>query len=97
MSSLQNVLLLGASGRAGSAIKDALLANKRRFSKLGVVTTPGSYEQHDKAPLWASLKEQDVEVIQLDLTDKAAMLQAFKGIIASIPGPCNFTKIPVCI
>lgn len=79
MSVYKNVLLLGASGRVGSAIQTALLANKSRFSKLGVATSAASYGNPEKQAVWTMLKDQGVEVIALDLTDKAAMVEAFKG------------------
>ena len=97
MSSLQNVLLVGASGRAGSAIKDALLAKKSRFSKLGVVTSAASYANADKKHIWASLEEQGVKVLPLDLEDKTAMVQAFKGTKTSIPRLSDNIEIVIVI
>jgi uncharacterized protein YbjT (DUF2867 family) len=84
MASLQNVLLLGASGRAGSAIKDALLSNRNSFARLGVVTSADSYANADKKSVWKSLEKEGVYIIPLDLTDKAAMVQAFRGMQNSI-------------
>jgi uncharacterized protein YbjT (DUF2867 family) len=85
MSALPSVLLLGSSGRVGSAIKAALLKNKERFSKIGVVESATSYASPDKALVWTCLKEQGFEVVQLNLADKSAMVQAFRGIITSLP------------
>lgn len=85
MSALPSVLLLGSSGRVGSAVKTAILKNKERFSKIGVVENAVSNASLDKALVWTRLKEQGWEVVQLNLADKGAMVEAFKGTLISLP------------
>jgi uncharacterized protein YbjT (DUF2867 family) len=80
MSAFKKVLLVGASGRVGSAIQTELLANKRKFSKLGVLTASGSAADPQKDAYWETLAAQGVEITSVDFSDRGALVTAFRGI-----------------
>lgn len=84
MSPFKNVLLVGASGRVGSAIQTELLAKKSSFSKIGVLTTSASAPDPAKDAYFASLAAQNVEVLRVDFSDGDALVKAFKG---TVPDP----------
>jgi uncharacterized protein YbjT (DUF2867 family) len=84
MSAFKNILLVGASGRVGSAIQAELLARKNNFSKLGVLTTSAAAPHPAKDAYWATLEAQGIEILRVDFDDMKALVEAFKG---TIPGP----------
>lgn len=90
MSPFKNVLLVGASGRVGSAIQTELLAKRSSFSKIGVLTTLASAPDPAKNAYWASLAAQNVEILRVDFSDKNALAKAFKG---TVPNPSPPTWI----
>lgn len=79
MSPFRNVLLVGASGRAGSAIQAELLAKKKNFSKLGVLTASSSAPNPKKDAYWESLEAQGVQITRVDFSDSGALVEAFRG------------------
>ncbi len=96
--SLQNILLIGATGRVGSAIIRALLSQKGKFNQLGAVTSPASYADPAKKAKWALLEQQGVQIITVDLTNTAAMTEAFRGwdaLIAAFGFPAAKMQFPV--
>jgi saccharopine dehydrogenase-like NADP-dependent oxidoreductase len=84
MSPFKSVLLVGASGRVGSAIQTELLAKKSSFSKIGVLTTLASAPDPEKDAYWASLAAQNVEILRVDFSDRNALVKTFKG---TVPDP----------
>lgn len=78
-SSFRTVLLIGASGTLGKNIQAELIAKKHLFSRIGTLTSPDSLTDAKKAPYWASLKTQGVEVVTVDFSDSDALTKAFAG------------------
>jgi len=96
--SLQNILLVGATGRVGSAVIRALLSQKDKFTKFGAVTSPASYADPAKKAKWAALEQQGVQIISVDLTDTAAMTEAFRGwdaVVAALAFPAAKVQFPI--
>jgi hypothetical protein len=89
MSPFKNVLLIGASGRVGTAIQTELLAKKSNFSKLGVLTASGSAPNPEKEAYFAFLEAQGVEIIRVDFSDRNALVKTFKGIRLSHHDPAS--------
>ena len=84
MTAFKNILLVGASGRVGSAIQAELLARKSNFSKLGVLTTATTAPHPEKDAYWATLEARGIEIFRVDFGDMKALVEAFKG---TVPGP----------
>ena len=89
MSAYKSVLVVGASGRAGSAITAELLSKKGQFEKLGVLTSKPAATPDAKAEYWASLAKQGVEVIRVDLSDVKAVTSVLKGGNSPISSACS--------
>lgn len=79
MASFDRVLLIGASGLLGKAIQNALLMNKGKFEKLGVLTSSSALPNPSKDEYWASLRARGVEIIKVDFGDNDALVKAFSG------------------
>ena len=84
MTAFKNILLIGASGRVGSAIQAELLARKSNFSKLGVLTTSAAAPHPEKDAYWAFLEAQGIEILRVDFDDMKALVKAFEG---TVPDP----------
>jgi uncharacterized protein YbjT (DUF2867 family) len=84
MSAFKNILLVGASGRVGSAIQAELLARKNNFSKLGVLTMSAAASHPAKDAYWATLEAQGIEILRVDFDDRKALVKAFEG---TVPDP----------
>ena len=81
MTPFKHVLLVGASGRVGTAIQAELLAKKSNFSKLGVLTSSTSAPDPKKDAYWESLAAQGVQIVTVDFSDSKALVTAFRGSI----------------
>jgi hypothetical protein len=79
MSSFKSVLLIGASGMLGRAVQQELIAQKGKFSKLGVLTTSLSAPDLRKEAYWASLEAQGIHIIKVDFSNNYGLIKAFTG------------------
>lgn len=79
MSAFKNILVVGASGRVGTAVQTELFAKSQNFSKLGVLRASTTPQDPKKDSYWESLKARGVEIISADFSDHEALVKAFKG------------------
>jgi len=75
--SFKKILILGATGTAGTVIVRSLLANKEQFSVIAAATTEGQYEK--KKEKFVDLESKGVKIIKIDYHDKATLDVGFKG------------------
>ena len=77
MASLERILLIGSTGTIGTAIRKALVLQKSRFMKIGVLTSTASLEK--KKAVFDSLQSEGLEIVLSDLDDKESLSKALKG------------------
>ena len=76
-SSLENILLIGSTGTIGTAIRTALVTQKSKFKRIGVLTTTTSLEK--KKDVFDGLQNEGLEIVLSDLDDKESLSKALKG------------------
>jgi nucleoside-diphosphate-sugar epimerase len=82
MTSLQDILLVGATGTLGSAIRKALVANKSKFNRIGVLTSMTSLNDPKKKPVFESIeKDEGLTIITVNLDDVVTLTRALEGFL----------------
>ena len=76
-SSLEHILLIGSTGTIGTAIRTALVSQRSKFKRIGVLTTTASLEK--KKDVFDSLQSEGLEIVLSDLDDKESLTKALKG------------------
>jgi len=80
MTSLQDILLVGATGTLGTAIRKALVANKSKFNRIGVLTTMPSMDDPKKRSVFESIeKDEGLNIVISNLDDVVVLTQAMEG------------------
>jgi len=80
MTSFQDILLVGATGTLGTAIRKALVAEKSKFNRIGVLTTMASVEDPKKRPVFESIeKDEGLCIVISNLDNVDALSQAMEG------------------
>jgi hypothetical protein len=81
MTSLTDILLVGGTGTLGSAIRKALVANKSKFNRIGVLTSIASIEDPKKKPAFETIeKDEGLSIVVSNLDDVSALTKAMEGI-----------------
>jgi len=79
MGSLKNILLVGSTGRIGSAIRHALVSHRDHFEKIGVLTTSASISDPKKKAGFDAVEKEGLVIVLADLEDKESLVKALKG------------------
>jgi FlaA1/EpsC-like NDP-sugar epimerase len=76
---LQNILLIGSTGRIGTAIRKALVSHKSQFNKIGALTTSESLSDAKKKESFDTIQSEGVQIVVADFDDHNTLTQALKG------------------
>lgn len=74
----KNILIFGATGLIGQHITSAILANKDKFNRIVIFTSPNTIST--KANEIESLKSRGAEIIAGELTSAGDVSEAYNGI-----------------